>query len=62
MTKCENCGKENDKEAKFCNNCGINLKTNKFNNKKSKNCCECGYAIIGNPKFCKECGTKIKEK
>ena len=27
MVKCENCGRENDKDATFCENCGANLKT-----------------------------------
>ena len=31
------------------------------NKKKSNNCNECGYAIVGNPKFCSECGTHINK-
>ena len=27
MVRCENCGKENDKDATFCEKCGANLKT-----------------------------------
>lgn len=27
MVRCENCGKENDKDAAFCEKCGANLKT-----------------------------------
>jgi hypothetical protein len=27
MSKCQNCGRENDEDATFCENCGANLKT-----------------------------------
>jgi hypothetical protein len=60
LIKCKNCGNENNKDAKFCQNCGTNLKGKIKNDKISNDCSECGYTIIGNPKFCSKCGTKIK--
>lgn len=54
MVECDNCGMKNDEDANFCKKCGANLK-----DKKSQNCNECGYTMIGNPKFCGECRTKL---
>jgi hypothetical protein len=33
MSKCENCGHENDIDASFCESCGANLKTGTFSKK-----------------------------
>ncbi len=30
MVRCENCGKENDKDAVFCESCGANIETKSF--------------------------------
>jgi RNA polymerase subunit RPABC4/transcription elongation factor Spt4 len=60
MQICENCNEKNDDDANFCKYCGSNLKSNKFNKKTQHNCNECGYTMIGNPKFCSECGSKNK--
>ncbi len=48
---CPNCGAVLTPNAKFCGECGTELKTQKF-------CVECGTELPGSVKFCPECGTK----
>lgn len=48
--KCSNCGEYNDKDAKFCDNCGKTL---------IKICRYCHEDNDGNAKFCKNCGKDI---
>jgi len=49
---CPNCKSPNDKETKFCCNCGTDLNDNiichncqKLNNRKNKFCCSCGIEL-----------------
>ena len=46
---CE-CGTANDKDAKFCKNCGKPLKSI---------CPNCGKQLDSNSKFCQECGKQL---
>lgn len=50
--KCPKCQAELASTAKFCVNCGLQLKIN----------CSCGAVISGASKFCPECGKKVGEK
>jgi len=52
---CPNCEAPLEKNAKFCPECGMKIKTEAF-------CPECGAKISPTPKFCPECGTKIEKK
>lgn len=49
---CPECGAENKKTAKFCNQCGHKLKTTKI-------CPQCNIELPAKAKFCPECGTKL---
>lgn len=49
---CPQCEKPLAANAKFCPECGFNLKAKKY-------CPECGNNILAGTKFCAECGTKI---
>ena len=48
---CPECGAENRKTAKFCNQCGKPMKT-------AKVCKNCNAELPKSAKFCPECGTK----
>lgn len=53
MVTCQNCGKSNSEDAKFCEYCGAKIE-------KSTYCPKCNYKSDNpNAKFCKECGTKL---
>ncbi|MBB3206396.1 RNA polymerase subunit RPABC4/transcription elongation factor Spt4 [Rhodopirellula rubra] len=45
---CPQCGNANDRQAKFCDECGSSL---------SKSCSSCGEVNDGDAKFCDGCGT-----
>lgn len=47
---CSSCGAVNDKDAKFCNNCGAQLKII---------CPECGAENTSTAKFCDNCGAPL---
>lgn len=49
--KCPNCGKENSKDSKFCNNCGTKLNVDYY-------CKNCGTKLDADSKFCPNCGTR----
>lgn len=49
-TVCASCGAVNDKDAKFCNNCGAPLKII---------CPECGAENTSTAKFCDNCGAPL---
>ena len=49
-TVCASCGAVNAKDAKFCNNCGAQLKTI---------CPECGAENTPTAKFCDNCGAPL---
>lgn len=48
--QCPNCHEMNDKDAKFCDNCGKGLKTI---------CRYCGIENDGDAKYCKSCGKSL---
>jgi len=50
MTKCLNCGAENDPENRFCEECGAALQAT---------CPQCGEKVAPNTKFCPSCGHRI---
>jgi Double zinc ribbon len=47
---CSQCKNENQKDSKFCNNCGANLQNP---------CSKCGKNNLENSAFCKQCGSKF---
>ena len=49
-TVCASCGAVNDKDAKFCNNCGAPMK---------KICPKCGTDNSPTAKFCDNCGAPL---
>ena len=49
---CNQCGKENNEGAKFCEKCGAGLG--------ESFCPECGHTNHADAKFCKECGNDLK--
>lgn len=51
--KCSSCGVENNKNDKFCSNCGGNLT--------GTVCSGCGAKIGSGVKFCPECGSRINQ-
>lgn len=63
---CKNCGYENVKDAKFCENCGSKLEEIKPQVKEekltdAKTCPKCGYENDIDAKFCEACGLKLEE-
>lgn len=63
---CKNCGYENEKDAKFCENCGSKLEEIKPQVKEekltdAKICPKCGYENDIDAKFCEACGLKLEE-
>ena len=63
---CKNCGYENEKDAKFCENCGSKLEEIKPQVKEekltdAKTCPKCGYENDIDAKFCEACGLKLEE-
>jgi predicted RNA-binding Zn-ribbon protein involved in translation (DUF1610 family) len=48
---CPNCGLQNSKNSKFCNNCGKNL---------SSVCSKCGTSNPLNSSFCSKCGFSLQ--
>jgi cytochrome c-type biogenesis protein CcmH/NrfG len=54
--KCPNCQSTVSEKARFCSNCGTNLKEARHAGKPA--CTKCGAALKPNAKFCQNCGTK----
>ena len=52
--KCQNCGAENEDNAKFCSECGAKLEE-----PQKYACPNCGKIVKENAKFCNECGQKL---
>lgn len=52
MAYCKNCGTKLDDGAKFCPECGAEIKDNG-----TKFCAKCGNERKGTEKFCSQCGT-----
>ncbi len=52
VASCPKCQTPLQTNAKFCPNCGHNLKT-------ASHCTECGAKLAPGAKFCAECGTKV---
>lgn len=55
MKICSNCKKELIDEAKFCSECGLEIKEKKL-------CQNCGGELRDDMKFCVECGTAVASK
>lgn len=56
--KCSKCGTENSESAKFCNECGGELKEGE-ENQSIKKCPNCGF-YVGDKNKCDSCGYSIK--
>ena len=52
--KCQNCGAENEDNAKFCSECGAKLEE-----PQKYACPNCGKIVKENAKFCNECGQEL---
>ena len=52
VASCPNCGAPQETNAKFCPQCGQDLKT-------GTHCTQCGAKLQPEAKFCAECGTKV---
>jgi hypothetical protein len=52
---CENCSCKNNANAKFCSNCGFQLR-------QARRCDSCGATQKANNKFCTDCGKQVSEK
>lgn len=57
--KCSNCGEINDKDYKFCSQCGTKGVEKLESKGNVKFCSECGNKLQDGVKFCSECGTKV---
>lgn len=55
MKICSNCKKELIDEAKFCSECGLEIKEKKL-------CQNCGGELKDDMKFCVECGTAVASR
>ncbi|MEK6755468.1 MAG: zinc ribbon domain-containing protein, partial [Bacteroidota bacterium] len=56
--KCDNCGRENRNDAKFCADCGADLRQTKIIHH-STDCPLCGYKNTPESSFCAECGAGL---
>jgi cytochrome c-type biogenesis protein CcmH/NrfF len=56
--KCENCGRVNPDDAKFCADCGADLQQTKIIHH-STDCPLCGYENTPESRFCAECGAGL---
>jgi uncharacterized membrane protein YvbJ len=56
--KCENCGRVNPDDAKFCADCGADLQQTKIIHH-STDCPLCGYESTPESRFCAECGAGL---
>lgn len=54
VASCPKCGAPQEKNAKFCGECGAKLN-------QDKHCTECGATLKADAKFCGECGKKLEE-
>ena len=52
--ECQECGSQNDANAKYCISCGTKITT-------ERKCTGCGQVLEGNAKYCQECGRKVDE-
>ncbi|MCZ7553090.1 MAG: hypothetical protein B6D39_01025 [Anaerolineae bacterium UTCFX2] len=66
-TSCPNCGKQNQPEARFCTNCGFDMRPAEPpvlavpSRRREKNfCTNCGGPLRPNSRFCPKCGQPIK--
>ncbi|MGN1200762.1 MAG: zinc ribbon domain-containing protein [Candidatus Caccovivens sp.] len=53
--KCAECGETNEKNSKFCSNCGAKLR-------KEYKCSHCGAELKSKDKFCPVCGEKVEKQ
>lgn len=52
--ECQECGSQNDANAKYCINCGAQITT-------ERKCARCGQVLEENAKYCQKCGRKVGE-
>ena len=51
--ECQECGSQNDADAKYCINCGAKIT-------QERNCANCGQVLDESTKYCPECGRKVE--
>lgn len=64
MTKCANCGTQNNGGAKFCKSCGTALAQaipSPEQTSASNNCPACASPVVPGARFCKKCGTGLTD-
>lgn len=57
---CKHCGKENEDNSKFCQNCGVNL-SDSFETKDNNFCPKCGAENDQMSKYCIVCGKALTQ-
>jgi hypothetical protein len=65
MTKCANCGTQNNGSAKFCKSCGTALAQAIPSPEQpvaSSNCSACASPVAPGARFCKKCGTGLTDR
>lgn len=65
MTKCANCGTQNNGSAKFCKSCGTALAQAIPSPEQpvaSSNCPACASPVAPGARFCKKCGTGLTDR
>lgn len=62
MSTCQNCGNENEDEAKFCKNCGKEILVEEVDENINQNPgSDIVVSEVVNEKYCKQCGFKIPD-
>lgn len=51
--ECQECGSQNDANAKYCISCGAQIT-------QERKCANCGQALEENAKYCQKCGKKVE--
>ena len=65
MTKCANCGTQNNGGAKFCKSCGTAFTQaipSPEQHVASSNCPACANPVAPGARFCKKCGTGLTDR
>lgn len=55
---CRECNTENPEGARFCSNCGHDLRESSLPD--SQKCPECGYENLPESRYCAECGVQLR--
>ena len=51
--ECQECGSQNDANAKYCISCGAKIT-------QERKCANCGQVLEDNAKYCQKCGKKVE--